>query len=163
MAKKTRTKVKDDDKLARGGGNKAVKVVTFDTPKKGSSEQPQHADDWDMDNNSAVSGSAAWGESAGDGAWNNPSSGWAHPSEVGLSSPSPQPLPVPPPVPPEAHSPPPTSPRPPRPPSASPDPSTSKMLQMLMNGSDHLLAMLRHTSHHLLHRPTPLSLSIPRP
>jgi hypothetical protein len=38
MAKKTRTKGKEDDKPAKGGGNKPVKVVTFDTPEPGSYE-----------------------------------------------------------------------------------------------------------------------------
>jgi hypothetical protein len=35
MAKKTRAKGKDDENPAKGGGNKPVKVVTFQTPKPG--------------------------------------------------------------------------------------------------------------------------------
>jgi len=36
MAKKARMKGKDDGKPGKGGGNKPIKVVTFDTSKKGS-------------------------------------------------------------------------------------------------------------------------------
>ncbi|KAL9712513.1 hypothetical protein Ac2012v2_003751 [Leucoagaricus gongylophorus] len=100
MARKMRTKGKDDDK---GGGSKPVKVVTFESPKKGSFEQRQY-DDWQL---SKVSNSAAWGEMEGDGGWGQ---------SVNWSSPTHQ-LPILP----EVHSSIPTSPPPPCPPPASPD------------------------------------------
>jgi len=40
MAKKVRTKGKDDEKPGKGGGSKPIKVVTFDTSKKGSHQLP---------------------------------------------------------------------------------------------------------------------------
>ncbi|KXN87914.1 hypothetical protein AN958_07924 [Leucoagaricus sp. SymC.cos] len=134
MAKKTRTKGKEDDKPQKGGGNRSAKVVTFDTSKVesiGPPEQAQHMDDWGTDNGRAVSGSAAWGESAGDGGWNNSSSAWGQ-SPAGWTSPTSQSLPVPPPVAPEAHSPLPAPPRSPRPPSATFDTSTIKVSQKPM-------------------------------